>query len=174
MLTFPNSSLAVALAMSLEVLEAIYHGKDLDGANGVKHVSMMVRSRCKSTIILLAAEHEFDRLIARQGFLMSEQLQRNQAPVKSIKTEMLGHPVAELGDPRVQALDIFNMGRSGELKLLGELLQLVVCVFLDFRHDGVQRVSDSELREGTLNDPCKAHDDEPREPLPVLRGKAPL
>lgn len=67
---------------------------------------------------------------------MPEEMQRDEAPVEPIKPEMLGQPVTVLGDPRVQALDIFDMSCRSELKFIGELLQHIVFSRPELRHGG--------------------------------------
>lgn len=84
----------------------------------------MTRGCAKTAAFMLTRQNKVDGLVAGQGVGMSEQMKGREPPVKAVEAQVLRQPVVVIILPRVQALDVFDMGRGEELELLGEALTI--------------------------------------------------
>lgn len=81
--TLPHNRFA--LPARLELVEAVDEGKDLDGADGIEHVSIVARGRAETAVVMLAREQEVDGAVAGYGVGVSQEVQRGEAPVKAVQ-----------------------------------------------------------------------------------------
>lgn len=73
-------------------------------------MGVMTRRRSEAAVLVLARQHKVDGLGTREGFGVAEEVQRGQAPVEAIETQMLRQPVVIFVLSRVETLNVLDVG----------------------------------------------------------------
>lgn len=113
------ADLFLPLAFDFQLVEGIRHGQNLHSTYSGEHVSVMAGRRTKSTVLMLAREHEVNDFLSWEGIGTTQQMECSQAPVQPAQPEVLRQPVVQLILPHIQALDILDVSFSGKLQVSG-------------------------------------------------------
>jgi hypothetical protein len=98
----------------LQRLKPIHQRQNLHRGHRIMQMRIMPGRSPKTAILPLAAQHKRDGFVSRQSIGASKQVQGCEAPVKAVETQVLGEPVFELVAPRVERLDVGDVGGDGE------------------------------------------------------------
>src|SRR5690606_295397 len=82
----------------------------------------MTGSSPEAAILMLTRQHERYSLGSGERIWVSKEMERSQAPVDSIQSQVLGEPVVVVVLLGIQALDVLHVGRGRQHNVSGRCI----------------------------------------------------
>ena len=107
---------SVANPSAIEFVQRVLHGEDLDGGKRAVDMRIVSRKRAKAGgIVVPAAKYKVDERLAIEHVGSAQDLERGEAPVDAVHTQVRGEMVGERVALLVERLDKRHMQRDEQL-----------------------------------------------------------